>query len=271
MAFLLKSGKDIVKMQAVNLTNDLKRLSISDYIELMNKKYLLFDNNDVDKASKVDAYRKYIIKLVKKHHIKHYSEGKIKYLFDWEQIQELQELTESYFLKKQNQNLSEKDRKLRNSEIAGILEREGKCNDKKERDKVIGEIKFLTSKEIMEEENKLNELVYTTIDNRPGDPVLLIKQHLKGENRFDDSFFNQLEKALSKLKEDTIFYNSTHIERLLEFNQLAYISDYLKMELYVEKYKDKYEVIRLGFSKYNIKLSDPLRYYYMQKVRMPTF
>ena len=42
-------------MQAFTLTNDLKRLSISDYIELMNKKYLLFDNNEVDKASKVEA------------------------------------------------------------------------------------------------------------------------------------------------------------------------------------------------------------------------
>ena len=63
-------------MQVANLTNDHKKVSISDYIELMNKKYLLFNNNDVDKTNKVDAYRKYVTKLVKKHHIKHYSEGR---------------------------------------------------------------------------------------------------------------------------------------------------------------------------------------------------
>ena len=268
---MLKSGKDFVKMQVVNLTNDLKRLSISDYIELMNKKYLLFDNNDVDKASKADAYRKYIIKLVKKHNIKHYSEGKIKYSFDWKQIQELQELTQPYFLKKQSQNLSEKDRKLRNKEIARILEREGKCNDKKERDRAIGELKFLTDKEIIEKEGKLNRLVYMTIDNQTYNPVLLMKQHLKNEKRFEGGFFNQLEKALSKLKSDTIFYNLTSEEKLLGFDQITYISDYLKRQLYIEKYKGKYEVIRFGFSKYDTKLNAPLQHYYMKKVRMPTF
>ena len=259
---MLKSGKDFVKMQAVNLTNDLKRLSISDYIELMNKKYLLFNTNDIDRVNKVDAYRKYIIKLVKKYHIKHYSEGKVKYLFDWKQIQELQELTQPYFLKKQNQNFSEKDRKLRNKEIARILEKEGKSNDKKERDKIIGEIKFLTDKEIMEEENKLNQLVYATIDNRPDDPVLLIKQRLKYENRYDDAFFKQLEEALTKLKKDTVFYNLTNVEQLLGFKQITYISDYLKRQLY----KGKCEVIRFGFSEYDTKLNTPLQHYYMKKI-----
>lgn len=258
-------------MQAVTLTNDLKRLSISDYIELMNEKYLLFDNNDVDKASKVDAYRKYIIKLVKKHHIKYYGEGKTKYLFDWEQIQELQGLTQSYFLKKQNQHLSQKDRKVRDLEITGLLEKEGKCNSKKERDRIIGELKFLTDKEMKEKENKLNWLVYMAIDNQTYNPVLLIKQHLKNEKRFEDGFFNQLQKALSELKSNTVFYNLTSEEKLLGFDQITYISDYLKRQLYIEKYKGKYEVIRFGFSKYDTKLNAPLQHYYMKKVRMSTF
>lgn len=258
-------------MQVANLTNDHKKVSISDYIELMNKKYLLFNNNDVDKTNKVDAYRKYVTKLVKKHHIKHYSEGRTKYLFDWEQIQELQELTQSYFLNKQRQNLNQKDRELRDLEIARILEKKGKCNCKKERDKVIGKVKFLTDKEIVKEEDKLNRLVYSTIDNQTLDPVLLIKQRLESENRFDDEFFKQLAKALEKLKNETMFRNATNKEKLLGLNQMTYISDYLKMKLYIEEYEDKYEVIRFGFSKYNIKLNNPFQYYYMQKVRVDSF
>ena len=101
--------------------------------------------------------------------------------------------------------------------------------------------------------------------------MLLIKQRLESENRFDDEFFKQLAKALEKLKNETMFRNATNKEKLLGLNQMTYISDYLKMKLYIEEYEDKYEVIRFGFSKYNIKLNNPFQNYYIQKVRVDSF
>lgn len=93
-------------MQSTSLkNNDREKISISDFIKLMNKKYQLFNiNNKEERAKKIDTYSKYIRKLVDQYQITYHSEGKRTYMFDWEQVQELQELTQPYFKKEKMKN-----------------------------------------------------------------------------------------------------------------------------------------------------------------------
>lgn len=65
-------------MQSTSLkNNDREKISISDFIKLMNKKYQLFNiNNKEERAKKIDTYSKYIRKLVDQYQITYHSEGK---------------------------------------------------------------------------------------------------------------------------------------------------------------------------------------------------
>lgn len=190
-------------------------------------------------------------------------------MFDWEQVQELQELTQPYFKKRENEKLNQKDKEFKTKQLAVILEKEKKCNSKAARDHLDAKIKYLSDQEVRKETENINKLVLETIDNGTYNPIPLIKDSFQNNQRFDDNFYGRLENSFESLKTETSFYNATHEEKLLELNQIAYISDYLKRELYIEKYEGKFEVIRFGYSKYNSKLNNPFEYYYKQKIRIP--
>lgn len=219
------------------------KYKVKDILNLANKKYTLYFDKDTYETQ-VNTYTRRIRKALKEHGYKkpfnNIEEADAFYLIDHE--------LKNYFID--------------NSAIPDILKRD----EKKAAEAEDQEMRIINQFKNNEPEGyndapsqKSLDEVLDSIKDTDYDPISKLKAICNSEDTELGGQIDYLEKKLNELKQNYIFHALLQLNNE-RFNQVQFIKDYFERNNYIDDrsmiYKPKY-----GYSKYDIKLKDPINSY----------
>lgn len=261
-------------MQVNTIENREDYVSIKELIDAINQKYMLYSynsKNSVVRSTKQLLEKKIVSTIKKENSIDYFQEdrGRKFYLINRESVNTLMDLLEKYIFSRSQ--LDKRDIVIYNQQLSEI-------GDGSRKDKTLKELQlkkspdYLEDRELQSAEKCIIRIVKNNVYNTSYDPVhkvvnKIVEFTINSYEDFAEAFkahFNRqfeekLNHDLNMIKSEITFQNSM-MQQYTSFNQVEYITDYCLRELHTIKYNDTF-IITKGYSKYDIKLQNPLVWY----------
>ncbi|WP_131501608.1 hypothetical protein [Lactobacillus crispatus] len=250
-------------MELKNSVDYSNYISINELIKILDKKYGLFENNknfetERDEILRTSVKRK-IMRTIRKQknsidYVQRY-DSKKQYLISYQSISTLTHLLENYFIKRSitmnDQALKKRDDAIQSRQILDI------SKDKENRSLTLVEVQ---SKIQLMDFNYLNNEVANAVNKVAYNLIPRVTQtDLQKYKQINSDFEKQLLQDLQQTKSEIIFQNGLQ-HRYTKFDQAGYIKDYCLRELHTVRIQGK-RIICRGYSKYDLKLQNPLYWY----------